>query len=329
MTNKKRRYPEEYDFLKLAQLRGLAVSKKDVDRFKRVEAGFIGEKTFYKILQQFGLGHWIVLRNCWLNDYSDFECDVILITRVCVYVFEIKHYYGKFIYENGQCSSRGVPITYNPINQTRNAAIHLQNITHKFSSDIPVRGVLVFIGEHNHVEIKDTIDYIDILRSNEVYEYIQKIIEEEKYSSTLIQSQKLVKHYRRYEIEKPYKVVPYSREEMKKAKTGFMCANCHQFRTSIKGSYIYCDCGLREPREEAIVRSACEYGVLTFDNDFIISDIQHFLYKSATYPYLKKILTKHFEILPEKKVLTLRNYGEAYHHLEDSFEFPLPKLLEL
>ena len=115
-------YPSEYVFEKHAILRGLSQG----EQFKRMEAGFYGEEKFHQYLTKFGLEHWTILRNKWLKNDGHFECDFIVITRYAIYVFEVKNYFGKFVYKNGQSYSRGRAITYNPINQARNARLHLQ-----------------------------------------------------------------------------------------------------------------------------------------------------------------------------------------------------------
>lgn len=322
------RIPTDYEFQKLAVQRELMTSKKELARFNRVQAGAAGEDRFYEIMNEFGSEHWYLLRNSWFSDYTDFECDFILITRHCVYVFEVKNYFGRFVYHNGQCSSRGVDITYNPINQARNAAVHMRQLTQKLSIDIPVKGVLVFIGEHNDVYIGDEIDYIDIISSNQVYQYIQKIITEEAHSPHRINAQKLISYYEQFEILKPYLPIPFSKEEVRKyGKAGTTCARCGNFNVNKVRSYIVCDCGYRESREEAIVRTACEYGTLTYGENFTVNDIKHFLANQASFQYLKKTLSQHFPIVPNEKVLTFLNYNRDYPYINEKFDFKLPAML--
>lgn len=320
--------PTAYEFQKTAVERGLITTKKELQQFQRIKAGEMGENKFNEWLKHFGKNHWVSIRNAWFNDFADFECDSLLLTRHCLYHFEIKHYYGKFVYENGACSSRGVPITYNPINQARNTTLHLKNIMASFSKTIPVKGVLVFIGEHSQVDIKDDINYIDILECNEVYQYIQDIIEEESRSPHILNTQKVAAHLEKHEIVNPYQLLPYSREEMKKVKKGAFCNSCTRSLKLTRANYFECSCGYCESRECTIIRTACEYGVLTFGTPFTIQDIRGFLGNEISINHLRKTLNKHFTQVVGAKVTTYYNLGRLQSHLSSVFTFDLPNIMK-
>lgn len=312
--------PSEYAFQKYAILRGLSRYKY----FHRLEAGFYGEERFTNYLNEFGLDHWTILRNKWLKNDSHFECDFILITGHAVYVFEVKNYYGKFVYENGQSYSRGRAITYNPINQARNGRLHLQNILGRYN----VKGALVFIGEHNQVCIKDEVADIAILETNEVYEFIQQIKQEEQeYSGRWINAVDIISLLEKFEIDPPYLTAPYTRAEMTTAKKGIFCANCQQKVPITRADYIKCSCGLHESKEEAIIRTACEYGVLTYGKDFTISDIRGFIDNGASTVFLRKILSKHFNYYNKSTILTFQNPRKDYTTIKNEFKFELPKMM--
>lgn len=314
--------PTEYEFQRIALMRGLILGEK----FKRLEAGFEGEEKFYRYLKAFGMRHWVILRNVWFNDDSDFECDFILLTWHGIYLFEVKNYYGKFVYENGACSSRGVPITYNPVDQARNATLHLRNITRGFPGQLEVHGALVFIGEHNHVEIRDDITFIDIVQTNEVYQFMHEIkLKEEAYRGSRSQLDALAGDFRTRQIPNPYLSLPFTPAEMKKAKSGVFCANCQEKVEITRSDYVKCECGLHEPKEEAIVRSACEYGVLTHGRNFTAGDIEKFLGSQSSIKYIKKVLSTHFDIVEDSKVVTYINSSRDFPHISTNFQFKLPK----
>lgn len=320
--------PTSEEFLKIAYNRGLLHTEEELRNYRRVQAGADGEDKFHEILKEVGREHWGILRNTWFHHFSNFECDSIVITASGVFVFEVKKYHGKFVYDNGQCSSRGVDITYNPINQANNALTHLRNLTRKFSSAIDVRGVLVFIGEHNQVFIQDDIDYIEILECNEVYDFIQEMVREENRSGKYsINIDKLVQHYKRHEVPHPYPPKAYTSKLLDFARTGFSCARCASFDITVTRSHIICPCGLHEPREEAFVRTACEYGVLTYGDNFTVPQIRQFIKQQVSYNNLVKILVKHFKQVTGTKVLTFENFGRDYLKVKTQFDLPLPKQL--
>lgn len=313
----------EYEFQKLAVRRKLITSHYDLKQFTRNEAGREGESRFKSIFNQFGQKHWSFMQNVWLHYSTNFECDYLLITNHTVYVFEIKNYFGKFDYQNGQCSSRGVEIAYNPINQARNATLHLRNLL----SPVPVKGALVFIGEHNQVEIAEDIDYIDILCRNDIYQYIQDIIIEENNSNHVVDSSQVLNCLESNSIENPYQITPYSKEQIIGAQTGISCVRCNQFELAKIKSYFRCKCGQFESIEEAIVRSTCEYGVLTFGHNFAVTEIHNFINKAVSRIYLIKVLNKHFKLDSTKSILTFCNYNDHYTNIRDQFAFKLRKYI--
>ena len=312
-------YPSEYVFEKHAILRGLSQG----EQFKRMEAGFYGEEKFHQYLTKFGLEHWTILRNKWLKNDGHFECDFIVITRYAIYVFEVKNYFGKFVYKNGQSYSRGRAITYNPINQARNARLHLQQILPQYH----VKGALVFIGEHNQVCIKDVIEDIAILETNEVYEFIQQIKrEEQEYRGHYLNPQEVLTHLQKFEIDPPYHPAPYTRNEMKKARAGIYCANCQQKVLVTRADYIKCSCGLHESKEEAVIRTACEYGVLTYGEDFTVRDIYNFIGTGISINYVKSTLDRHFNQVTDSKIMSFQNPNTNFNKIAKEFSFKLPKL---
>lgn len=313
--------PSRYEIQKIALKRGLLRTQRELDAFKRLEAGVQGENTFLEILKTFGCDHWVVLRNTWFNLFGDFECDFILITRHCIYVFEIKNYFGKFVYQNGECMSRDVVISHNPIQQARRATLNLRNIINRYSKSVKVKGALVFIGPNNQVHILDEVDNLDILTSNDLYVYIEQIKEEENnYPYSSIDVNNIIRHFETYEVHNPFPAVPYTDEELKKARTGICCAQCQSFNLKKEGEYITCDCGLEEPREEAIVRTICEYGALTFDRHFTSSQIMDFIDYKASYAYLRKILTKHFDQILRGRYTYYLNKKLPYERIYHLFE---------
>lgn len=316
--------PTEYEFTKIATQRKLITHKKELNNYQRVEAGALGEMAFEQIMNKFGLPHWYYLKNIWLKDYTIFECDYLLITDHCVYVFEIKNYFGVFEYKNGQCKSRGVDISYNPINQTHHATVHLKKLLKNYSYNIPVKGVLVFIGENNKVHIHADIDYIDIITRNEVYSYIQTIIENDSVSQLSIDIKFFMEYLGSFEVTNPYSLPPYEPTDITKKHTGLFCKICAKRLTVTRNIYIECRCGFQEYREHLIVRTACDYGVLTHGTNFVVRDIWHFIGSSPSHDYVKKVLLKHFKIVQNERILTFENYGQPLHNITNFFSFEKP-----
>lgn len=314
------KYPCEYEFLKIAAQRKLITMPKELSHFKRIEDGRKGEDTFDRILKQFGQKHWLFMRNLWLHDFNNFECDYLLITNHCVYVFEIKNYFGKFEYQNGQCKSRGIDITYNPINQAHNATIHLRNLL----PGVPIKGALIFVGEHNQVHIHDEIDYIDIFCRNDLYQYVQDIIIEENQSRVLLDTNHVISELEKYTIDNPYPIKPYYPSQFSENNTGIFCARCGTQLDWSRNCYIVCNCGFHEYREHLTVRTICEYGVLTHSSNFTVSALHYIFQHKLSRVTLAAVLDKYFNLIPTESIFTYENPGKD---ITPSIQFGKPNKL--
>lgn len=318
-------FPTLFDFETIAMARGLIQSREDLYAFKRLDSGVKGEEKVVRLLKEYGKDHWKVLQNTWMDYYGAFESDLILLTNHCCYIFEIKNYTGKFVYENGICTINGRKISSNPIQQARRAFLNLQSICSEAPESIPIKGAIIFIGENNQVHIHSDIEDIDVLQLTDLHEYIQVMIQEERdQTRNTLPSKKLIKHFEKYETANPFKPQPISPEKMTKSRVGIHCAKCHSYDITINRQYIICKCGLHEPREEAIIRTICEYGVLNFDRNFSIGEIMKFIDGQASYTYLQKVLSKHFNSTQKTKYTFYHNKKLPYHKIYNEFDIKLP-----
>ena len=96
---------------------------------------------------------------------------------------------------------------------------------------------------------------------------------------------------------------------------------CRSFDIEHSKHYIHCDCGSHESREEAIVRSACEYGVLTYDRNFSTGDISEFIGREASSSYIQRILAKHFHSSHKSSYSFYKNIGRDYPFIQKKFTF--------
>lgn len=319
-------FPTLLDFKDIANSRGLIQTKNERQDYKSLKLGSAGEAKFLSFLQAEGAEHWIGLTNLWLHDGRSFECDFVLITSYCVYVFEIKNYTGHFIYEDARCMIGQLKMDYDVIQQARKSYLKLQKICQEFMPTLPVKGAIVFIGEKNKVSIKSPISDIEVLQLTDLYEYIQQIKQEERRRHHHpIQTEQLLAHLEQYEIRDPFLPQPFSKAELATARKGIYCSHCQNYELQIKKHYVICSCGMHEPREEAIVRSACEYGALTFGRNFSTGDIVDFIDHQASHVYVKKVLNKHFVYTSNRRFSYHHTKNLPYERILEHFNFSLSK----
>lgn len=110
----------------------------------------------------------------------------------------------------------------------------------------------------------------------------------------------------------------------RKLRTGIMCSNCEGFDVDTSKSYVMCSCGMHEPRENAIVRTICEYGVIHFDKDLVTKDVRLFCNNQISHANLLQYLKKHFKRLGVHKRTVFQNkravFSDVYPNLALSKE---------
>ena len=317
--------PNELDFKRTVVQREIDVSKEMLSQVRRLEAGVAGEDLLVQKLESFGKPDWTIIRNLRLKDYSTFEVDLVLLTRSCMYVFEVKNYTGCFEFNQGNSYFNGIELNSNIFQQTRNAVLNMKNICGSYSREIQIQGVLVFIGENNQVSIQTDTGEIRILQLTDLHAFIKEIIEEENSRTfPLFDTASLITHLEKFETKNNYLPVPLTGEEMQLARAGIYCSRCFSYTVKFSKSYVKCLCGLHEPREEAMIRTICEYGMLTYDRNLTKGEVLKFIGGDASEKYLRNILNQHFKTISKNRYTHYENYKLPYYLIIDQFEINHP-----
>src|SRR5699024_12045086 len=88
-------------------------------RYEQVYKGYLGEKRFREILEQYGSSKVYPLYNLWFDiNGSEFQIDTILLTSNTIYLLEIKNFTGDYVIEESKIHSlQSRTQIYNPVNQ--------------------------------------------------------------------------------------------------------------------------------------------------------------------------------------------------------------------
>lgn len=311
--------PTKLDVLRELDKRG-ALDGSDLDEYERLEKGYAGERKVLEYIEEFGRDHWMVLRNVWFEHFGRFEGDIVLATRAQHYTIEVKHYSGNIVFEDGICKRNGVKIGQNAIAQTQKVAINYQSMLTQNGMKVPVTGITIFTGDHCHVTVEDEINGVEVLMLNQLREFLWQIArEEDHYYAPSRVDQRVFDIIEQYEIENPFRVQPVSDEVKKKIQPGIICAHCGSFDIELVRHYFICDCGMHEPRETAIVRTICEYGVIHFDEDLTTSGLEEFfggLFHART---IKRILNKYFNKIGATKGTSHPNFALPFRNISNNF----------
>lgn len=320
MDVEKNLMPSQFDFYQILNIRGSGYFTNQKKLYKSLEAGIEGEQKVLKYIQEYAPSHWTVLQNLWLRDFDRFECDLIVLTGNQVYVLEVKHYQGVLVYENGRCFYNGQETSLNPFEQIRTNHINLKRLCSRVSEGIDVKAAVVFAGDDHEVVMKTPLENIRVVTRNGIRNFILDIVQQEKRGQDeRIDHERLLRLFDSCGIANPYQPAPLSVDEMKHVRPGIYCANCHSFNVQITKFKIVCPCGLHESREEAVVRTICDYGVLTYGWPLVRKDLMAFFDGQVSRNNLMSVIRKHFRIINNGSYTYYDNYNLPYHKITEHF----------
>lgn len=298
--------------------------------FVRLETGVLGEQAVLDYLEKFGNENWIILKNVWLNHYGQFEIDILLITLTGIYIFEVKNYAGKFEYKDNQCFINGEPTGNNIIAQGQRAVTKLEKILKESSFYPKVRGAIVFTGEHCTIDIQDEVSGVDVFMSNELRNYIWKITQDDyNYYGEPINVDRLLRIISKAESTNQFKSSEIPPEIISNTKKGIRCSKCGKFGLEVGRKYISCKCGMHENRDEAIVRTICEYGVLHYQEDLTTTELTDFFGGEVARNSVLIRLDNHFDKIGNNRSTKYRNKCLPFKKIYNELDLNKPNFIRL
>lgn len=319
----------QHDFLKVIDIRGNKAFAAQKNLYKSLHAGEMGEQTVLDYIAQYGDPSWTILRNIWINHFGNLECDLILITRHTIYVIEVKNYIGKFSYKNGKCYFNDKETKLNPLEQVRGNKIDLQNILANIYSHLTVEALVIFASADNDVEIQSEVNEIKIITRAQLRSFIQQLKHKEQTGTkTPLDINKILAALHTHETTNPFMPDPLTPGEMVDVRGGIYCAHCYSFNVHITRLYIRCACGLTESKEEAVIRTICDLGVLNYKKHLSRKEINEFLAGDVSINYVRRILNKHFKTVNKSRNSYIINDGQPYEATARMYTIDQPKILQ-
>lgn len=292
--------PTQLEILQILQHRKYTTSQQNY-LYQRLQAGRNGENAVIEFINRYGKNHWLGIQNLWLNYNNNFEIDLLLMSRNTCYLFEIKNYNGKFVYQDGSCYLNDVLLSNNCVSQAVKTYTNFKNLMKDLSPKIKVKGAIIFIGEHNEVNIKSNISHIEVIRRYELKNYLENISKNESQFSQNISPKSIIRFIENKETTNPYSPTPLDPEELTYLHKGIYCEKCKSFDINIYKYYITCACGWSEEREKATLRTIEEYCALNYDKNIKRSNIEEFINYQASDKYVLNILKKNFTMINKNK----------------------------
>lgn len=318
--------PSQLEFLQVVSQRGSSYFKEEKQRYKSLQAGDEGERKLLQYLQAFGQPHWQVVRNLWLKDFKQFECDTVLITKHCLYIFEVKNYRGTFTYKDGKCFFNGTESPLNPFEQVRANAASIRNYLKRLNIHISVKAAVVFTGMDNEVFIQSEIKDVEVIQSNGIRNFIERLfLEENKSSHHSFTPKFLINKFEQIETTNPFIPNPLSKRALREIKGGLCCANCMGFDLERSKFKILCKCGLEESLEEASIRTICDYSVLNIQKEIRRKEVYPFFNQQVSLSFLQNLLGTHFERKNSSSQVYYEIKPRPYEQIRDEFSIKVPR----
>lgn len=333
LTNTQKLYkdtPTRLDLLRELNKRNALIHNDDLQKeLERLERGLEGERILIEYIEKNGEEHWTILKNVWFNYFGRFECDLLLLTTSGIYAFEVKNYSGTFELKNNVSTINGNAVGKSAISQAQNITTSLNKILHESINKLQLSGAVAFVNADNIVNIYDQVSDLSIIKRNKLRKYIWEISQTDRnYSGYPIKQDLILKALEKYETVHPYPPdnnLP--NEVFNNIQKGIRCSHCGSFSLNITKKYISCDCGMHESREEAIVRTICEYGVINYKDNFTTTELTDFFNGEISRDNIKSVLIKFFEQIGSYKNTKYINKMLPFIKIYNEFVFTSPKYL--
>ena len=205
----------------------------------------------------------------------------------------------------------------------------MNNILNESTNKLQLSGAVAFVNADNIVNIYDQVSNISIIKRNKLRKYIWDISQTDRnYSGYPIKQDLILNALEKYETVHPYPPdnnLPI--EVFNNIQKGICCSHCGSFTLNIAKKYISCDCGMHESREEAVVRTICEYGVIYYKDNFTTSELVDFFNGEISRDNVKNILNKFFDQIGSYKNTKYINKMLPFIKIYNEFVFTTPKYL--
>lgn len=287
-------------FLKTLSKR-MQLPEKKQRKLESLEKGHFGEEEVVDFIKEYGHPNWKIFRNIWLDEENPYETDILVIGNMGWLILEVKNYERTFRYEKGTCYYDNYPMSHDIVAQAKK--IYLKNyfLNQKYNLAEKVQGALVFIGEHNVVDVIDEPDLIKVVGRDELKTYIQKAAIREERSFSQFPIAESVLKLQDLKIAFPYVLPIVDDKNYKQLQKGFYCPNCVNFNLKRTKKTFVCSCGNRISFKNALQYAIDEYAILFHNKNLKKQEVLKFLNYEVSPNALYRALKENFESVGKLK----------------------------
>lgn len=299
----------ELQYLETLAKRTELTSAEDAKLFA-LENGFQGELQLDSALKQAQLPAQLILTDLTLQYHQQVtQLDQLFCLGKTIYLSDAKNYQGHYLFSEHSWSHNGKKLPHNIFGQIDRAQDILGCILQDNRLDLSVQTNIVFTNPAVQLEIVDPLAH-SCQRIGAYRDYVADLVQQ-KLPLPQQPDMRWKKVLQDYQIP-PYHLQNDFTHELshRRLRPGICCPRCQYFDWQESFYCLTCqNCGTVEAKEEAYVRTICDYGVLFFQHDLKLQNLVRFFGKQFKQHYIIRVLKKHFSqgTIPGKKHLYQNN----------------------
>ncbi|UUX34942.1 nuclease-related domain-containing protein [Fundicoccus culcitae] len=291
----------QHKILESMATRGMIHDQKWEQKLNRLKSGYDGELAFIKWFNQYNRSYWKLEIDYWFDIDGRKQIDDILMANHRWIVVDVKNYFGKFNYLEGDCLLNGFTMGTDIFNNLETKTKKARQIAAEISRNIQVDSAMIFIGDHCQVEL-DCVPKAQVVMRNGLFQFIDGLEFAEPMADWL--QKKVATKLDYYRTDERPPDIALSPTQFSELKKGIQCPHCKQSNLHINRVWITCkECGRKESYKDAICRHAVELSYLFYYHPKMVttSNVYALMGGQINKRVIRKYLVQEFQAMKSKK----------------------------
>lgn len=306
-------------WLILVSRRGKLLDEEHFD-MKNGLSGNSGESFLTDFVRPIIPAHWKLHADLWLNGNGPTQIDLMIVNESGIYLLNAKNYQASFEYQAGKAYYNGKFWAKDIFAHMQTSLDKVQFIHQKIGSPGRLEAVVAFVNPDYPVRIDESAPLRFCTRDT-LLGFLQELMEAaDRMAGRGLNIAAVYQQILQYEIDNPYGPAVLEDARYASLRKGILCAACHNPRVTVGDYHVWCECGHREPKRIAILRTIDEYALLRHHVHIRKQDLVEFFEGEVGGRYLKKILvtSDQYELLHPGRYAAYRN---RYYSGDNSRQF--------
>ncbi len=296
------------------------LNEEEQYQLSNLEQGYNGEQQLDQVMSCLSVQPSLQMDDITIS-YKDqvVQIDKLFSIGQTIYLVDAKCYRGTYSFQAGSWYHDQKILTHNIFSQIDRARDILARILEDNQVSMPIKTLIVFINPNSRILLDDSA-VNTVKKLGEFADFVEEVIVNDRSNYSFNWRPTI----RKYTIPSYKPKQDYSSHTKGSMKTGICCYHCHKFNLEQKRSSFYCkSCGQIEAKEQAYVRTICDYGVIFFKQKLKPRNLATFFGPAYSKRYICMMLKKHFRpALGNAKTHGYENKGLQFRYwFADKTEF--------